>query len=432
MARTLRDAKLDTRSARSKLTIRREPYWRSISEGIAIGYRKGAKGGTWIARHYSAEQGRRYQSIGTADDVAEADGEHVLSFAQSQDRARRWFSELAAQDSGEISSGGPYTVRECLEDYQATIARTKSHKTAADTRRRIEAMILPRLGNFECARLTTDLLQRWLIELASAPPRVRTAKTAETQNYRKIAADDLEAQRRRRATANRTWTILKAALNRAWRKGKITNDAAWRRVEPFNKVEAARLRYLTVAEAKRLINGAQKDFRTLVQGALVTGARYSELAALDVGDFNEDTNTVHVRQSKSGRARHVILSEEGAALFSALTAGRDDGEPLFKKADGSRWLESHQLRPMREAVKRAQIKPAASFHALRHTYASLSIMNGAPLGVIAQNLGHVDTRMVEKHYGHMSSSFVAEAIRAAAPRFGIKPERKVEKIKART
>jgi hypothetical protein len=46
-------------------------------------------------------------------------------------------------------------------------------------------------------------------------------------------------------------------------------------------------------------------------------------------------------------------------------------------------------------------------------------MNGAPLMVIARNLGHTDTRMVEKHYGHLALSYVAEQIRAAAPRFGI-------------
>jgi integrase len=59
-----------------------------------------------------------------------------------------------------------------------------------------------------------------------------------------------------------------------------------------------------------------------------------------------------------------------------------------------------------------------SFHSLRHTYASLSVMAGAPLLVIAQNLGHANTRMVEAHYGHLSKSYVADAIRAAAPRFG--------------
>ena len=46
-------------------------------------------------------------------------------------------------------------------------------------------------------------------------------------------------------------------------------------------------------------------------------------------------------------------------------------------------------------------------------------MNGAPLMVVARNLGHADTRMVEKHYGHLAPSYIADAIRAAAPRFGI-------------
>jgi hypothetical protein len=103
MARTLRDAKLDTRNARSKLKARREPYWRTLSEGLSIGYRRGAKGGTWIARLYTAEHGRRYRAIGTADDVVDADREHVLSFAQAQEPARTWFGELAREDSGKTS-----------------------------------------------------------------------------------------------------------------------------------------------------------------------------------------------------------------------------------------------------------------------------------------------------------------------------------------
>jgi hypothetical protein len=45
-------------------------------------------------------------------------------------------------------------------------------------------------------------------------------------------------------------------------------------------------------------------------------------------------------------------------------------------------------------------------------------MAGAPLLVVAQNLGHADTRMVERHYGHLAQSFVAETIRRTAPTFG--------------
>jgi integrase len=73
---------------------------------------------------------------------------------------------------------------------------------------------------------------------------------------------------------------------------------------------------------------------------------------------------------------------------------------------------------MHEAVARAKITPPISFHGLRHTWASLSAMNKVPLMVIAGNLGHADTRMVEKHYGHLAPSYITEAIRAGAPRFG--------------
>ena len=45
--------------------------------------------------------------------------------------------------------------------------------------------------------------------------------------------------------------------------------------------------------------------------------------------------------------------------------------------------------------------------------------------VIARNLGHADTRMVEKHYGHLAPSYVADEIRRGAPRFGYRPAAKV-------
>ena len=78
---------------------------------------------------------------------------------------------------------------------------------------------------------------------------------------------------------------------------------------------------------------------------------------------------------------------------------------------------------MKEACEAAKLTPPIGFHGLRHTWASLSVMSGMPLMIVARNLGHKDTSMVEKHYGHLAPSFVVEAIRAHAPKFGIKPEK---------
>ena len=45
-------------------------------------------------------------------------------------------------------------------------------------------------------------------------------------------------------------------------------------------------------------------------------------------------------------------------------------------------------------------------------------MAGMPLMVVARNLGHVNTKMVEKHYGHLAPSYVVEQVQKFAPRFG--------------
>jgi integrase len=74
---------------------------------------------------------------------------------------------------------------------------------------------------------------------------------------------------------------------------------------------------------------------------------------------------------------------------------------------------------MTAACGRAHIKPRAGFHILRHTWASHAVMAGMPLLLVARNLGHRDTRMVELHYGHLAPDYAANEIRRAAPRFGV-------------
>jgi|SRR5680860_242443 len=280
----------------------------------------------------------------------------------------------------------------------------------------MEAHALPRLGKLEVASLTADKLRKWHADLARKPPRLRS-KPGEQQKYRPLTEDE-QALRRRRASANRCLAQLKAALNLAWREGKTPSDMAWRKVKPFEGADAARVRYLSVAECKRLLEACEPDFQMLVRAALETGARYGELCRLNVDDFNAEAGTVAILTSKAGKPRHVVLTDEGRAFFEQVCCDRIGGEPMFLKANGSPWRKSHQLRPMAEACRRAKIDPPVSFHALRHSWASLATMNGVPLLIVAKNLGHSDTRMVEKHYGHLAPSYIADAIRAGAPRFG--------------
>jgi hypothetical protein len=94
MARTVRNAKLDTRSARSRLPARREPYWTVISGGCALGYRRGANGGTWIGRFRDDTGRQHYEALGATDDAREPDGLSAFSFAQAQEKARSFFTRM--------------------------------------------------------------------------------------------------------------------------------------------------------------------------------------------------------------------------------------------------------------------------------------------------------------------------------------------------
>ena len=70
---------------------------------------------------------------------------------------------------------------------------------------------------------------------------------------------------------------------------------------------------------------------------MLTGCRYGELTRMRAGDFNAEAGTITVRESKSGRPRHVALTDEGRALFSELTAGHSGGDLIFVREDGKTW-----------------------------------------------------------------------------------------------
>ena len=152
----------------------------------------------------------------------------------------------------------------------------------------------------------------------------------------------------------------------------------------------------------------------MVQAALLTGCRYGELTALCPDDFDGEAGTITIRTAKGGKARHVVLTDDGVVLFRRLALGKSCDGLLLSRSDGKRWGRAHAQRPLTQACKAARISPAASFHVLRHTYASHLVMAGAPLQVVAANLGHADTRMTEKHYAHLAPSYSDPRDHAAA------------------
>ncbi|GAA0600415.1 hypothetical protein GCM10009099_41780 [Caenispirillum bisanense] len=304
MARRIRDHRLDSRSARDCLVPNPEPYWARMSHGCYLGYRKGKRVGRWVARWRSRAGRQIHTTLGTADDTFDADGLTALSFDQAQAKAREWFQDIAARTKLGRPKG-PYTVAQCMADYIAWLSDAK--KSARHVEIYANAYILPELGHLDTEDLTTDCLEAWRAKIRRSKPRTRTV-TGRAPAYRTEGPDQEEADRKARRRSNGYLVYLRAALNRAWKAGRIAKSRdVWMRVEAYKEVDRPRSNYLTEEHSCRLVNTCEPGLRELVQLALLTGARYGELCAFDVRDFDARNGTLYVRRSKNNRSRHIVL-----------------------------------------------------------------------------------------------------------------------------
>lgn len=146
-------------------------------------------------------------------------------------------------------------------------------------------------------------------------------------------------------------------------------------------------------------------------------------------DFNQRSGTLFIEISKSGKSRHIYLTPEAQVWFEEITRDRDSCELMLTRgqvlrtkrkgiAEGTGRAPYDQVYCMRQVCEATKL-PSLTFHELRHTYASALVNHGIPLAYVAAQLGHTDTRMVERFYGHLSPNAQAEAIRNLAPKLGI-------------
>ena len=143
-----------------------------IARGFALGYRKGPKGSVWLARLIEGK-GRQETTLGPADDALDADGEHILDYAQAQAHAREWSASLHAHEKP-----GPYTVNSCLDDYISDYRR-RGGKALDRLEITANAFIRPQLGAREIDAVTgisRRLQERLCASGAMPPPDVRVGR----------------------------------------------------------------------------------------------------------------------------------------------------------------------------------------------------------------------------------------------------------------
>jgi integrase len=365
--------------------------------GLSLGYRKGARRGVFCVRRW-VDGGYVVATLdGVADDREPANGVDVLSYDQAKQKAYALAEEAAKEVKGATprrrAKTAPYTVREAIEAYLAYLDReTKSGRNGHSY---ANTSILPQLGHIAVRDLDRETLSSWLHDLAASPRKSRG-------NAGVLAPPATEEdKRKRRSTANRIYAVLHAALNMAFTDDKVDSDSAWQKVKPLKQANAARARAFTAEEMRALVDAAEEPFRSLLVAARHTGARYGELCRLATGDYEPHSDSLLIRYSKAGKSRSIILTKEACDFFARLCTGRATSDPMLTKADGTPWRSGDQDRPMKRVCKAAGVK-YAGFHALRHSYATAALEAKIPMHVVAQNLGHADISMLQRHYAHIT------------------------------
>ncbi len=430
MARTKRSATLEYWSQRQKLDLGRD-HTETLATGRYLIYYRPANGaaGSWVARIYDPTTRKMRRGVlGVADDFLAAEGIKILTYAQATTKAEAWFKDQEHHAlriaGGEVPHDGPYTVADAMRDYHAYLVK-EGAGSATNVQNTIDAHILPAFGDEEVAKLTRKRIEDWHVKLAATGRRKSVKRGAEPEHH--DAPKDPEQIRQRKDTANRILTSLKAALNMAMEQGRVHGMAPWREVKAFADVGKSRVRFLDQAEVQALVAVcADLEFQALLIGALASGARYGELSRCLVKDFDKKAKTLYILRGKNGKPRHIKLAPESLPWFTRFVKDRDGEEPLFKhtgvardsREDAEDWLPYDQVARMRKLCVAAGIKPLG-FHELRHTYASGLVNAGMPLIYVAAQLGHSDTRMVERYYGHLAPTALGDAVDTYTPKLGI-------------
>jgi integrase len=379
MARRPRAARLETRTARLKLKVRKKPYdFTSIAPRIRLGYRRCKSAGRWVVKVADGHGGNWTKVVGIADDHEDADGEHIFSWWQAQDKAR-------ALARGKDSAGGrPGTVAEALADYEADlIARSASPANA----RRVRTL------------LPSTMLAK--------PVALLTAREL------KHVRDGLVAKGAKPSSVNRDLKGLKAALNlAAAHDPRITNAAAWRTaLAALPDTHHARNIILTDEQVRALIAAAYAEndaLGLLVETAAVTGARVSQLARLEVADLQADRSDPRLMMPSSRKGKGIKRIERKPVAITASVAARlrqaagDRARtaPLLLRADGEPWqpAKADYRLPFIRAVLRVGLDPATvTLYGLRHSSIVRALLAGVPARVCAVQ-HDTSIAMLEKSY----------------------------------
>jgi len=291
----------------------------------------------------------------------------------------------------------------------------KESDLAESTARRYRGIIDQRiidspLSDVPLADLTEQQVRQWIKEIRSAPGR----------RYDKLSA----------RTVSHNFKILRSILAEANRRGLTLGNVSDGVKHPKVPHAPDLIRCWTVDQVADFMSAAQASaspnaglWEAATGLTLGTGLRLAEVCGLKRKDIDQDNRTLTVRRTRrkpgiatgplknKASARTLTISDEVGHYLERLRAIADadraalgpdwtDTGFVVVLPDGNPPRPESFTRRLRRDCERFGIE-YITWHGLRHTYATLALLNGAPLHVVSRDLGHASPTITLDYYAHL-------------------------------
>ena len=132
----------------------------------------------------------------------------------------------------------------------------------------------------------------------------------------------------------------------------------------------------------------------MVYGA---GLRVSEVIDLRVKDIDFEELTLHIKQAKGKKDRITVFPEKLKASIQNSITGKDRDDFVFSSERGGKLTTRTAQKVFGNSLGKAGIKKEATFHSLRHSFATHLLENGVDIRYVQELLGHQNIRTTQRY-----------------------------------
>jgi len=160
---------------------------------------------------------------------------------------------------------------------------------------------------------------------------------------------------------------------------------------------------LSRSEIENIINSiSNQKHKLIISLSYGAGLRVSEAVNLKVKDINLGELTIHLKGAKGDKDRITIFPEKLKNDINSLIGGKNLNDYVFANEWSGKLTERTAQKIFKNALRAAGVKKDATFHSLRHSFATHLLENGVDVRYVQELLGHQNIRTTQI-YTHVTN-----------------------------